>query len=105
VNDKVLTTPVQLPDVSSADKMTYLLLTPKLFGSAITAAIQSGVLHYKVTPDVVCACECVCMCVCVCVCVCACVRVCVCMRVCMRVCKSVCVLVMCDIRYIVIAVL
>jgi len=55
VDDDVSTTPVVLADVSSVDKMIYLLLTPKLFGSSITAAIQSGVLHHKVTGDMVCA--------------------------------------------------
>ena len=59
MNDDVSTPPVQLPDVSSTDKMIYLLLTPKLFGSAITAAIQSGVLHHRVTPDMVCVRMCV----------------------------------------------
>ena len=55
MNDDVSITPVQLPDVSSTDKMIYLLLTPKLFGSTITAAIHSGILHHKVTPNTVCA--------------------------------------------------
>jgi len=77
VNYEASTTPVQLPDVSSTDKMTYLLLTPKIFGSAITSAIQSGVLHHKVTPDMVCAyVNCV---------VHACVHVCVYVHVCVRV--------------------
>ena len=55
--------------------MIYLLLTTKLFGSAITSAIQSGVLHYKVTPDKVCLFVCVCVCMCVLVCMCLCVSV------------------------------
>ena len=49
--------------MSSTDKMIYLLLTTKLFGSAIASAIQSGVLHYKVTPDTVRVyVQCVCVC-------------------------------------------
>ena len=67
--------------------MIYLLLTPKLFGSAITAAIHSGVLHHKVTPDMVCAY--VSMYMCVCVCVCGCMYVDLCVRACICACERV----------------
>ena len=43
--------PLQLPVVESKDKMIHLLLTDKFFVTAITAAIHSGLLNYKVTPD------------------------------------------------------
>ena len=40
-----------LPVVERTDDMIYLLLTDKLFVTAITAAIHSGLLNYKITPD------------------------------------------------------
>ena len=45
--------PLQLPAIESKDKMMHLLLTDKFFATAITATIHSGLLNYKVTPDLV----------------------------------------------------
>ena len=40
-----------LPSIDSTDNMVHLLLTDKFFATVITAAIDSGQLNYKVTPD------------------------------------------------------
>ena len=42
---------VVLPAVENTDKMIHLLLTDKVFVTAITAAIHSGLLHYTITAD------------------------------------------------------
>ena len=41
----------ELPNIENTDYMIHLLLTDKFFATVITAAIRSGRLNYKVTPD------------------------------------------------------
>ena len=44
-------TSLQLPAIESTDKMIHLLLTDTFFATAVTAAIHSGLLHRKISPD------------------------------------------------------
>ena len=40
-----------LPAIENTDQMIHLLFTDKLFATALTEAIHSGLLNYKITPD------------------------------------------------------
>ena len=40
-----------LPAIENTDHMIHLLLNDKLFTTALTEAIHSGHLNYKITPD------------------------------------------------------
>ena len=40
-----------LPTIENTDKMIHLILTDKLFTTALTEAIHSGLLNHKLTPD------------------------------------------------------
>ena len=54
VSDDIPLQSTMLPAVESTDNMVHLLLTDKLFATAVMAAIHSDLLHQKITPDQVC---------------------------------------------------
>ena len=51
MSDDTLLQSVVLPAVETTDNMIHLLLTDKFIASAVTAAINSGHLHHKITAD------------------------------------------------------
>ena len=40
-----------LPNIENTDQMIHLLFTDKLFTTALTEAIHSSLLNYKITPN------------------------------------------------------
>lgn len=51
VSDAVPLQSAELPAVKSSDNMIHLMLTNRLFTTAVTAIIDSGLLLHKITPN------------------------------------------------------